>query len=245
MASMTVWRTKTRTASSTRMSPTRAAPASFPVPHPLSPEPLVFDLVRGLGARKGELEANNLAVINLKDGRVDWAPEIEWAFADDYAFELELPFVDRKLEAFKFALQGTLPSPWDNFTHGWQTFAEIHLDDAATDLVLVYIFGQRFAGKWTYLAMTGANTHFAPDAKRSVEGVSALVNASLFRDVTEWLTVGLESNHEWRNDGSWASRLFPQAHLQVAPHVRLQVSVGVEFSDLGVAPLAATRIILE
>ncbi len=219
--------------------------ASFPAP-PLSfPNPLVFDLVRGLGARKGELEANNLAVVNLKNGRVDWAPEIEWAFADNYAFELELPFVDRELEAFKFALQGTLPSPSEHFTHGWQTFAEIHLDDAATDLVLVYIFGQRFAGEWTYLAMTGANTHFAPDARGSVEGVSALVNASIFRDVTEWLTAGLETNHTWRDDGTWAARLFPQVHLQLTRHVRLQAAVGIEFSDLGVAPLAATRIILE
>ena len=56
-------------------------------------EPMVFDLVRPLGARRGELEVNALAQRNLSgpDRNVEWAPEIEYAVADGFAVELELP----------------------------------------------------------------------------------------------------------------------------------------------------------
>jgi len=46
------------------------------------PEPLMFDLVRGLGARQGELEVNSLAdfPLNYTTTRgIDWAPEVEYA----------------------------------------------------------------------------------------------------------------------------------------------------------------------
>ena len=49
------------------------------------PEPMVFDRVRGLGADKGELEANALALVPLNDTGVRdvaWAPEVEFAVVD-------------------------------------------------------------------------------------------------------------------------------------------------------------------
>ena len=45
----------------------------------LIPEPMVFDLVRGLGADKGELEVNVLGVFPLESSdprETEWAPEI-------------------------------------------------------------------------------------------------------------------------------------------------------------------------
>src|SRR5690606_26148017 len=68
-------------------------PGLFPGAAPHIPEPLVFDLVRALGAKKNELEANALVVTRFRRGRptFDWAPEVEWAVADDVAIELELP----------------------------------------------------------------------------------------------------------------------------------------------------------
>ena len=84
--------------------------------------------MRGLGAERGELEVNALSLIDPERGSVLWAPEIEWAFADGYAVELELPFDDRRLQAIKVAVQGTMPSPWRSFTHGWRVFAEVDLD---------------------------------------------------------------------------------------------------------------------
>ena len=61
------------------------------------PEPMVFDLVRGLGARRGELEVNTLVLLPMNDWddrHVDWAPEIEYALLDGVALEFELPFED-------------------------------------------------------------------------------------------------------------------------------------------------------
>jgi hypothetical protein len=59
------------------------------------PEPLNFDLVRGLGARQGELEINSLAdfpLNNTSNRGVEWAPEIEYALFNNFAIELEFPF---------------------------------------------------------------------------------------------------------------------------------------------------------
>ena len=64
--------------------------------HPLHiPEPLIFDLVRGLGAERGEFEANVLGEFPLgdKSGRgIEWAPEVEYAIVDGFALEFEVPF---------------------------------------------------------------------------------------------------------------------------------------------------------
>ena len=49
------------------------------------PEPMVFDLVHGLGVEKGAFEANVLALFPLNDTsdrEIDWAPEVEYAVAD-------------------------------------------------------------------------------------------------------------------------------------------------------------------
>ncbi len=59
-----------------------AFPGLFPGPVPHIPERLVFDLVRGLGTRRGELAINVLARVRSESPNVLWAPEIEWAFAD-------------------------------------------------------------------------------------------------------------------------------------------------------------------
>lgn len=57
---------------------TLASPdASTAYPH--IPEPMVFDMMRPLGAKQGELEANVLTTTpwSGKDGNTHWAPEVE------------------------------------------------------------------------------------------------------------------------------------------------------------------------
>ncbi len=74
------------------------------------PEPMVFDLVRGLGAVQGEAEVNVLGVFPLRTSDphgVEWAPGIEAAVLDGFALEFELPLEDTHLEAVKFAAQYT------------------------------------------------------------------------------------------------------------------------------------------
>jgi len=93
------------------------------------PEPLMFDLVRGLGADKGELEINSLADFPLNkvsERFIEWAPEIEYALFDGFAVEFEMPFENGDLEALKFAIQYTFGSS-DNhrFIHGLQVISKI------------------------------------------------------------------------------------------------------------------------
>ena len=214
----------------------------FPGSFPYIPEPLVFDLVRALGARRGELEVNTLVVVDVEQPLVLWAPEVEWAFADGYAVELELPFVDRELEAVKAALQGTLPSRVPTFVHGWQTFTEVGLDHGDVDTIFLYIFGHRFSPKGSYLAMAGTDVTF-PHRGRVTAG--ALFNASVFVDVREWQTWGLETNTSVSRGGDWSLLIFPQVHLQVSKRLRMQLSVGAEVQAAGVSPLVAMRVILE
>src|SRR5690606_10266294 len=56
------------------------------------PEPMIYDLVRGLDAEAGELEINALVRIHPdRDGaRLSYAPEVELALLDGFAVELEL-----------------------------------------------------------------------------------------------------------------------------------------------------------
>ena len=97
------------------------------------PEPLLFDLVRGLGAAQGELEINALADIPLNntDQRgVEWAPEIEYALFDGFAIELEFPMTDGDLEAYKMAVQWTMGSAKNKkFIHGIQLIAEKYVHE--------------------------------------------------------------------------------------------------------------------
>ena len=47
------------------------------------PEPLVFDLVRGLGARRSELETNVLGQFTIggsSNRKIHWAPEVEYGW---------------------------------------------------------------------------------------------------------------------------------------------------------------------
>src|SRR5690606_5928830 len=160
----------------------------FPGTTPHIPEPMVFDLVRGLGARRGELEVNTLGLVEIDRGtsRFVWAPEVEWAFADDYAIELELPMVDRHVEAVKLALQGTLPWRTRRTIMGWQVFGEVGLDRGASDVVAVYLLGHRFDSMVSSLLMVGGRADLDPD--EGLDGGAFIANGSLFFDVEEWLT---------------------------------------------------------
>lgn len=217
-------------------------PGLFPGVSPHIPEPLVFDLVRGLEARRGELEVNTLAVVGLRDGHVHWAPEVEWAFARGHAVELELPMLDRELEAIKVALQGTFPSRLPRVVHGWQTFGEVSVSDGMPRGVLLYLLGQRISRRWSYLAMLGGS---APLMELGERRGSVLLNASLFVDPAEWATLGLETNVDADLRGQWSLSMFPQAHFQVAKRLRIQLAPGVAFTPQEIRPLAALRVILE
>lgn len=218
-------------------------PGLFPGTYPHIPEPMVFDLVRGLGSRKGEVEVNTLLVTRFRRGsaELNWAPEVEWAFADGLAIEFELPMTDRELEALKFAAQATLPSPAENFTHGIQVIGEYLLTPQEAEFTALHLAGVR-VGEAAFFSMFGLR---ALTPMKALAEYEILVNPTVSYDVNEQCTLGLESNIAVGLDGHTEVSLIPQVHFQLSKHVRIQVGGGVSFADGARTPLVATRLILE
>lgn len=215
-------------------------PGLFPGSYPHIPEPLYFDLVRGLGAKRGEFEFNVLTTADFRPyGGVGWAPEVEWAFADRYAIEFEIPMHDGRLEALKLAQQGTFRERRPNFIHGWQVIVEGKLEGVG-EFTALYLAGRRFGRRTSMLAMLGPRV--AVDSSET--GAELLVNPSVFVDIDERFTIGLENNAVI--DGRDSSlRSLPQLHLQLGRHTRVQVGGGVEVSEDGLRPAVGIRLVIE
>ena len=216
----------------------------------LIPEPLVFDLVRGLGADRGELEINVLVEQPLTLSGADekptaWAPEIEVAVIDGLALELEFPFEDGELIAEKFAVQGTFGVAFDNhFIHGTQFIAEHLRNESAWELTFLYIPGIRFDKTWSALMMIGFRTLVGNDDDHAGESeTEALFNFSLFADVSHRMTLGVETNYAAALSGEASLLAMPQLHFEITDHFMVQAGVGVRFTDEESLPEAATRII--
>lgn len=215
-------------------------PGLFPGSYPHVPEPLSFDLVRGLGAERGEFEFNVLAASSFApyDG-LRWAPEVEWAFADRHAIEFELPMHDASLEAMKLAVQGTFRERRPKFIHGWQFIGEGRLRGAG-EFSALYIAGRRIGRRTSVLAMLGPRLHAEP---RRLIG-ELVINPSIFVDLGERATVGLENNAVLAGRLSTV-RTLPQFHLQLGQHFRVQFGAGIETARDGVRPSVAVRLIVE
>ncbi len=227
-------------------------PGLFPGLYPHIPEPMLFDLVRGLNSKAGEVEVNTLAVLRHRRGHSDiaWAPEVEWAFRDGMAVELELPMDGRELEAIKGAFQASLPSARRDFAHGVQLIGEYVLDGHLGLTTALYIFGGRI-GRWSVLSMLGGSA-LAGTPLRELEHTldpesryTLLFNPNVYRDLRENLTLGLESNISLGLGGHHRVRLVPQAHVQLSRRVRVQVGAGAEWEAGHWGLIAASRVVLE
>jgi hypothetical protein len=195
---------------------------------PHVPEPLLFDLVRPLGARKGELEINTLAQQSVNGGPLEWAPEIEYAFADGLAFELELPTENSRITDFKIAFQGTLSHNFNNpnMIQGWQVIVKKERDSGKYSSDALYINGYRFNAKWSTLNMLGIRkSEFGGESEWST-----LINNNLFYDLSQTLTYGIELNHEIDSSGTWRYSVTPQLHADLNSHVTIQT--GLSFSTI-------------
>ena len=214
------------------------------------PEPLMFDLVRGLGAEQGELEVNALADLPISDissREVEWAPEIEYALFDGFAVELEFPFENFELEAIKVAIQWTISqSEYDKFIHGLQVIAETLLDDSITELSLLYVPGYRFNETWSALGLFGMMLEIGADAADKTETV--LLNASIFADLNENLVLGLELNNtdptlQGRDDNEMSLLILPQIHYEFEHGLGFQFGLGPRIEDSETEASAVFRII--
>ena len=207
---------------------------------PRLPEPMVFDLVLPLGAKRNEYEFNSLAQYDFAEDAVELNPEFEYAYADGYGIEFEFPMRNTELEAYKLALQGTFSFLTNRkFIHGWQYIGEYHKHDKAFENDLLYLFGYEFNERWSMLNMTGFRTTDTR-ARGRFEG---LINANLFYTFSKNLIVGLEINWEKRPHEPDITLLMPQLHVQLAKHAKIQFGFGMKRSHHENHPHAATRII--
>jgi hypothetical protein len=109
-------------------------------------EPMVFDLVRPLGAAKGELEINTLLDYSPRTGLLEWSPEIEYAYAKGYTIELELPVENTTLNQYKVTLQGTFGRLYSGkMIHGWQAIGRRIIDEKVYGADILYLNHYKFS----------------------------------------------------------------------------------------------------
>lgn len=214
------------------------------------PEPLMFDLVRGLGAEKGELEINTLADFPLNDTgsrAIEWAPEAEYAIFDGFAVEAEFPFEDGTLEAIKIALQYTLGQSKSNkFIHGLQFISEFYLLESLTELSLLYVPAYRFNKIWSIIALYGLMFEAGSDAADKDNTV--LLNTTLFANLNEHLTLGLELNNtdptlQKIDDNEMEFLILPQLQYEWSSGFELQAGFGPRFQNDETELSAVLRVI--
>lgn len=207
------------------------------------PEPMVFDMVRPLGAKQGELEANTLAQRNLSgpDRAVEWAPEIEYALFDGFAVEAELPIEGTTITDYKMGLQGTFGTFANGRgIHGVQYLGLYNRADSRWESTIVYIVGLRLSERWSTLNMVGVgDVTFSGPNNRSL-----IINHSTFFDLDDATHVGVEINT--RRGGDTYTLVMPQAQFTLAKGLSLQGGLGAVRSDGEPwRPRAGARLIKE
>jgi hypothetical protein len=209
---------------------------------PAVPEPLHFDLVRGMNAERGELEVNSLFVMPGRRGRpwVEWAPEIEYAILDGFALEFELPMVDDEVHALKLAVQARL---WarDNRMHGLQAIREDMIQHPGAESSLLWLSAWAMGRHWSLLGMAGGRYFQEHQADN---GAAALVNLSVFREIGERAVVGLETNLMAGHHDPFVL-LAPQWHQAIAHDLKIQLGVGAQLDGGAWAPAGLLRFIVE
>ncbi len=220
-----------------------AIPGAMAAAAPEIPEPMIFDMVRPLGARRGELEVNTLAQVNLSGpGRhVEWAPEVEYAVADGFAVELELPFTDGRLTDYKIGLQGTFGTfRGGRSIHGVQYLGLHNRRDGGWSSSLLYLLGNRFGERWSTMTMVGAGDV----TLRSTKGTGLIVNHTTFWDADPKTVLGFEVNRQTGASQYWL--LMPQLHRTIAQKVSAQFGAGAERATTGpFRPRVGLRIVRE
>lgn len=212
---------------------------------PRIPEPMMFDLVRPLGAEKGEIEVNTLfeAPLSGSDRNLHWAPEVEVAFTESMALEFELPMSNASLSEYKFALQKTAGT-WagGKGIHGWQGILRVDRSEHFLNADLLYLNGVQFNDQWSLFTMNG----FRRESTGIEQGFAAVSNTTLFHRRSKHLVYGLESNLKAGGPRKTSWLLMPQSHFRIFDNVNLQVGVGMETRrERGSRGVAGWRLIRE
>jgi hypothetical protein len=214
---------------------------------PTIPEPLNFDLVRPLGAKKGDVEINVLGLMNINEKEFfNWGPEIEFVIDNGLAMEFELPFANHELEELKFAFQKTFSKNTNkNFIHGLQTIQKVKLHDYFWQSDYLYVHGYKFKKNWSTISLSGFRQNLFNDNY----GTSLINNTSIFRAINHKTKVGLESNYRLDSIGQshqdYSLTILPQIHFELGDHYSLQLGAGATRNDNSWNTILASRLIVE
>jgi hypothetical protein len=228
-------------------------------------EPMVFDLIRPLGAKRGEGEINVLGLMPLRHqsrrsndvadpvglvrrspdrGGLEWAPEIEYAVCDGVGLEFEIPFESAHLEAYKVAGQVTFGTGLNHkFIHGAQAIVQYDRDPSLWTTTLLYLTGFRFTETWSVFGMFGSRAEISGAVAN--KAVELLSNVSLFADVTDRIVAGIETNLGQVLGDNTEFLVMPQLHYEIDRYWMIQAGVGARFTTGVTLPEAGFRIIRE
>ncbi len=212
------------------------------------PEPMQFDLVRELGAHKGEWEINTLfqQEHSLLMHQTHLAPEIEVVVADGLGLEAELPMEGTTVASYKAAAQYTLGhmGAHDKMIHGLQLIGEKYAEgDHHLEATALYLFGHRLAVDWSYLLMLG--DRYYADQGRDFHRV--VVNWTLFYTFSEAKQIEFALEHNLLGLGHDFDyyRVTPEIHIFLQDKWKLQMGVGGLFTHHRWETSSGLRIVKE
>lgn len=205
---------------------------------------MVFDMVRPMGARRGEWETNVLALSPLsgQERALEWAPKVEYAVAHGFALEFELPFEGARLAKWKIGAQATIGTfDRGRIVHEVQYLGMYERESGRTSQALLYMLGRRHRERLSTMTMVGVG-----DVRlgQSESDAGMLVNQSTFYGVGRDRVAGVEVNYKSHRDGAVA--VIPQFHAPLADKVNMQVGAGVDRQQgERVRPVGGLRLIKE
>jgi hypothetical protein len=209
------------------------------------PEPLFFDLVRGLDSKKGDAEINVLSSLNPSNGTFSVAPEFEISIKDGTAIEFELPTQDLNLSGYKFGVQQRILNK-KKLIGGIQGFYETNKGLNEHEIYILPILGTKLSKKVSFLSVSGLAVHL----QEKYITPKLIANGTLFYELNSKTVLGLEINHsndlkDSNKKRNLEMRILPQIHRRIGKDYGLQIGAGVELSDGIINPIIAIRLIRE
>lgn len=201
------------------------------------PEPMLFDLVRGLAARKGEAEVG--FGTNLRGSEVEIGPEIELVVADGHALEFEITSPHTERRGVRGVYQATMGRGLGgNLLHGPHFTGAYSPGEELAESTAVYVACLRLDPTWSVIAMGGAEAERRGTSAR----LNPIANASVFADLHDSLILGLE--------GTWSQSAPARSRVDVLPQLRwdlneafhVQVGYGATLEDGQTRPLGSLRV---
>lgn len=220
-------------------------------PKVLHAEPLYIDLIRDLGARKGEKEWNlgfGLADANTYD-KYEALVEYEWAPIDRLGLEIELPFSfyyplandvqapNSKLNGLKFAAQYSFlvsEKYKTTLAIGYiHEFEMVEFKNYKTDTFFkgnifnpFFVAAKRWGDNFHSLLYTGPVFEHHFDSNKTISGFQANTNFHYMISGTRNF-IGIEFNKEFNENKDFDMTIRPQMRIGIAENLLVGIVTGI------------------